>query len=123
MLLLLAGTPGTGKTTLAHCIARHAGYEPFEVNASDDRSAKSLRHKLIAAMETREVFGSNKPRCIILDEIDGSMGGGESKSIASLLLEFANTPMDEGSKYEDEEEAVSQEEVVAVGGMDGWVDG
>lgn len=32
-LLLLSGPPGLGKTTLAHVVAKHAGYSVFEVNA------------------------------------------------------------------------------------------
>lgn len=35
-----------GKTTLAHVAARHCGYAPMEINASDDRSAKSLSQVL-----------------------------------------------------------------------------
>ena len=32
-LALLCGAPGLGKTTLAHIIARHAGYNVVEMNA------------------------------------------------------------------------------------------
>lgn len=38
-LALLCGAPGLGKTTLAHIIAKHAGYNVVEMNA---RSATVL---------------------------------------------------------------------------------
>jgi len=38
MILLLYGPPGTGKSTMARVLAKHCGYEPLEINASDERT-------------------------------------------------------------------------------------
>ena len=35
-ILLLSGPPGLGKTTLAHVVARQAGYAVMEINARYD---------------------------------------------------------------------------------------
>ena len=70
-IVLLSGGAGFGKTTLAQVVARHAGYNPFEINASDDRTAPLLIQKMRDATEMVSVFGSGKPNLLILDEIDG----------------------------------------------------
>lgn len=38
--ILISGPPGIGKTTSAHLMAKQAGYNPIELNASDARSKK-----------------------------------------------------------------------------------
>lgn len=43
---------GMGKTTLAHVVATHCGYRPFEINASDDRSAPALKEKMVRTLRS-----------------------------------------------------------------------
>lgn len=62
-----------GKTTLAHVIAKHAGYEVREMNASDDRNVDSFRQILESCTQMKSVLNrENRPNCIVLDEIDGA---------------------------------------------------
>ncbi|XP_038222698.1 chromosome transmission fidelity protein 18 homolog [Zerene cesonia] len=70
---LLCGPPGVGKTTLAHLLARLAGYRPVELNASDERSTEAFQTALQSATLMRSVLDADRrPNCLILDEIDGA---------------------------------------------------
>ena len=77
--VLICGSPGIGKTTLALTAAKTLEHEPLEINAS--RSLRShddvttLRDSCMAPVSfTSFVKYTTNPRktCVILDEIDGS---------------------------------------------------
>lgn len=76
--VLLVGSPGIGKTTLALCSAATFGYDPLEINASrmlrsyDD--VENLKNSCRGSVNIQSYLTGNASRktCVILDEIDGS---------------------------------------------------
>jgi replication factor C small subunit len=78
--LLLAGIPGTGKTTVALCIARELFGENWrtftlELNASDERGIDTVRERVKDfSRYSRAAFGNVPFALIILDESDQMTG-------------------------------------------------
>jgi len=78
--LLLAGIPGTGKTTVALCIARQLfgdNWRTFtlELNASDERGIDTVRERVKDfSRYSRAAFGNVPFALIILDESDQMTG-------------------------------------------------
>jgi len=85
--LILYGSAGIGKTTLAYLILNYYDYEIIECNASDTRTKKTIREsigqisKISVCIDDKNNF---KKVAIIMDEIDG-LAGGESSSVQELI--------------------------------------
>ena len=85
--LILYGSTGIGKTTLAYLILKHYNYEIIECNASDIRTKKTIR-ETIGQIGNISVcideYNNFKKIAIIMDEIEG-LSGGESSSVQEIV--------------------------------------
>ncbi|KAG8195705.1 hypothetical protein JTE90_002968 [Oedothorax gibbosus] len=92
---LLSGPPGVGKTTTAILVCKEAGYDYFELNASDTRSKKNLQHavsQLLGNQTLADCFKDDAGKVsnnhvIIMDEVDG-MAGNEDRGGMMELISF-----------------------------------
>ena len=89
--LLIVGTPGIGKTTLAKILLKEFGYEIVEFNASDIRNQKLVKENfknIIGKISITSMMGVKRKIGIIMDEVDGMSSG--DKGGMSELISFIN---------------------------------
>ncbi|CAL1278243.1 unnamed protein product [Larinioides sclopetarius] len=92
---LLSGPPGVGKTTTALLVCKEAGFDYFELNASDTRSKKNLQQVVSQLLGNQTLAGCFKENAekvsskhvIIMDEVDG-MSGNEDRGGMMELISF-----------------------------------
>jgi len=86
--LLLYGSAGVGKTTLAYVLANELGYEIFELNASDLRNRTKLDEVMKPSVQQQSLF--SKGKIILIDEVDG-VTATEYGGLAELILLIEKT--------------------------------
>ena len=103
-VMMISGPPGLGKTTLAHVIGAHAGYNVYELNASDARTAGAVEDVIKMALESSSLKDP-RPTLVVIDEIDGATGGGggatgESHGFVRALVRLVEMGKGAGRKAE-----------------------
>ncbi|SCU89698.1 LANO_0D06040g1_1 [Lachancea nothofagi CBS 11611] len=82
-ILLINGPPGIGKTSVAHVVAKQAGYSIMEINASDERAGPRVKDRVHNALFSNTL--DERPVCLIADEIDGSIESGFVKVLVDII--------------------------------------
>ncbi|KAK9365344.1 replication factor RFC1 C terminal domain-containing protein [Lipomyces kononenkoae] len=93
--VMITGPPGIGKTTSAHLVAKLAGYDIIETNASDARSKNVVAETLGGVLDNtslkgyfgttkKDVEASKKKIVLIMDEVDG-MSAGDRGGVGQMV--------------------------------------
>lgn len=68
--LLLSGSAGIGKTTVARALCNELGMEWTIINASDQRGIDVLRSQISGFASSVSLSSKNGMKCVVLDEFD-----------------------------------------------------
>ena len=85
--MMLCGTAGTGKTTIARAMCEEAGLNHMLINSSDERGIETLRGKITSYASTVSLTGGHK--VIILDEAD-SITPDAQKALRGAIEAFSS---------------------------------
>ena len=84
--LLLSGTAGVGKTTVAKALCQEVGYDFIFINGSNERGIDTLRDTIISYAAAVSLTGSRK--AIIIDEAD-NLTPDAQKALRGVIEDFA----------------------------------
>jgi DNA polymerase III delta prime subunit len=87
--VLLAGSPGTGKTSTAKAIVQQFGLPYLYINASTDTSVEVIRTRITDFCSTVSILDPGKLKVVILDEVDG-VSDQFFKALRATMEQFAS---------------------------------
>lgn len=87
--LLLSGSAGTGKTTVAKALCNEFNADHIMINCSEDGNIDTLRTKIRQFASTVSFSGDRK-KIVILDEFDYSNAQSIQPALRGAIEEFAN---------------------------------
>jgi DNA polymerase III delta prime subunit len=86
--LMLAGTAGLGKTTVARALCEQLGIDYIIINGSEEGNIETLRTKIRQFASTVSLQGGYK--CVILDEADYLNPQSTQPALRGFIEEFAD---------------------------------
>jgi len=86
--LMLTGTAGLGKTTVARALCEQLGIDYIVINGSEEGNIDTLRTKIRQFASTVSLAGGYK--CVILDEADYLNPQSTQPALRGFIEEFAN---------------------------------
>jgi DNA polymerase III delta prime subunit len=87
--MILAGTAGLGKTTVARALCSELGLDVLIINASEESGIDVLRNKIKQFASSISMLG-NGPKVVILDEADYLNPSSTQPALRGFIEEFAN---------------------------------
>jgi DNA polymerase III delta prime subunit len=89
--LLLSGTAGTGKTTVAKALCNEIGADYIVINGSDEgRQIDTLRHKIKNFASTMSLEEKSNHKIVIIDEADYMNADSVQPALRNFLETFHN---------------------------------
>lgn len=88
--LLLAGSAGTGKTTVAKALAKELGCDFYMINGSEETGIDVLRTKVKSYAATVSVMSDAEHKIMCIDEADYLAPNSTQPAMRGLMEEFHN---------------------------------
>ena len=86
--LILAGTPGIGKTTVAMAMLKELGCDYIVINASKDGNIDTLRYEIQQFASSMSIIGEGR-KYVILDEADYLNANSTQPALRNFMEEYA----------------------------------